>query len=64
MPSFSAAVQYLDPRQRRDTVLRMNGIAHRTGWASAELIANSCETAWVKAAAAGRGPSYRRMAQP
>lgn len=64
MPSFFAAVQYVDPRQRHDTVVRIYGIAQRTGWGSAELIANGCETAWVKAAAAGRGPYYERMARP
>jgi len=61
MPSFFAAVQYQDPRQRHETVMRIFSIAQRTGWGSAELIANGCETAWVKAAAAGRGPPYERL---
>ncbi|KAI5366561.1 putative zn(2)-C6 fungal-type DNA-binding domain, fungal transcription factor [Septoria linicola] len=61
MPSFFAAVQYQDPRQRYETVTRIFSIARRTGWGSAELIANGCETAWVKAAAAGRGPPYTRI---
>ncbi|EMC93489.1 hypothetical protein BAUCODRAFT_243073 [Baudoinia panamericana UAMH 10762] len=61
MPSFFAAVQYSDPRQRHETVTRIYSIAQRTGWGSAELIANGCETAWVKAAAAGRGPPYQRV---
>lgn len=61
MPSFFAAVQYQNAEQRRDTVRRIFSIAHRTGWGSAELIANGCETAWVKAAAAGRGPPYTRV---
>ncbi|EME44107.1 hypothetical protein DOTSEDRAFT_88360 [Dothistroma septosporum NZE10] len=64
MPSFFAAVQYQDPLQRRETVTRIWSIAKRTGWGSAELIANGCETAWVKAAAAGRGPPYERIARP
>lgn len=63
-PSFFAAVQYTDPAQRHATVLRIFGIARRTGWGSAELIANGCETAWVKAAAAGRGPPYTRVVRP
>lgn len=61
MPSFFAAVQYQDPRQRHETVVRLFSIAKRTGWGSAELIANGCETSWVKAAAAGRGPPYERI---
>ena len=61
MPSFFAAVQYQTPEQRHETVIRIFSIAQRTGWGSAELIANGCETAWVKAAAAGRGPPYTRV---
>lgn len=64
MPSFFAAIQYQDPRQRHETVTRIYSIARRTGWGSAELIANGCETAWVKAAAMGRGPPYQRIARP
>lgn len=64
LPSFFAAVQYQDPRQRRETVTRIYSIARRTGWGSAELIANGCETSWVKAAAMGRGPPYQRIARP
>ncbi|KAH9829067.1 Fungal specific transcription factor domain [Teratosphaeria destructans] len=63
MPSFFAAIQYQDPRQRHETVTRIFAIAQRTGWGSAELIANGCETAWVKSAAAGRGPPYTRIAR-
>ncbi|TKA51208.1 hypothetical protein B0A55_12799, partial [Friedmanniomyces simplex] len=61
MPSFFAAVQYGNPHQRHETVMRIYSIAQRTGWGTAELIANGCETAWVKAAAAGRGPPYARV---
>ncbi|KAF7198277.1 putative transcriptional regulatory protein C15D4.02 [Pseudocercospora fuligena] len=61
MPSFFAAVQYQEPAQRWETVTRIFNIAKRTGWGSAELIANGCETAWVKAAAIGRGPPYTRI---
>ncbi|KAK5138154.1 hypothetical protein LTR08_004849 [Meristemomyces frigidus] len=63
MPSFFAAVQYQEPDQRRATVTRIFSIAQRTGWGSADLIANGCETSWVKAAAAGRGPPYQRIAR-
>lgn len=61
MPSFFAAVQYQDPAQRHQTITRIYNIAQRTGWGSAELIAHGCETAWVKAAQAGRGPPYTRV---
>ena len=61
MPSFFAAIQYQDAQQRRDTVTRIYDIARRTGWGSAELIARGCETSWVKAADAGRGPPYTRI---
>ena len=61
VPCFFAAVQYQNPHQRHATVTRIFNIAQRTGWGSAELIANGCETSWVKAAAAGRGPPYERL---
>lgn len=64
MPSFFAAVQYQRPDERHETVMRIYGIALRTGWGSAELIANGCETSWVKAAEAGRGPPYTRVVRP
>lgn len=61
MPLFFAAIQYQDPHQRHETVTRIFSTAKRTGWGSAELIANGCETSWVKAAAAHRGPPYQRI---
>ncbi|QIX01326.1 hypothetical protein AMS68_006843 [Peltaster fructicola] len=61
MPSFFAAVQYQQPEQRHETIVRIFSIAQRTGWATAGLIAHGCETAWVKAAQAGRGPPYTRI---
>ena len=64
MPSFFAAIQYQNSDQRHATVMRMYNIAQRTGWGSIELIANGCETSWVKAAAAGRGPPYNRVVRP
>lgn len=64
MPSFFAAVQYRRPEERHETVLRIYGIGLRTGWGTAEVIANGCETAWVKAAQAGRGPPYTRVVRP
>lgn len=64
MPSFFAAIQYQRPDERHETVMRIYGIALRTGWGSAELMANGCETSWVKAAEAGRGPPYHRVVKP
>lgn len=61
MPSFFAAIQYTDAAQRHATVTRIYEIAHRTGWGSIEMIGNGCETAWIKAAALGRGPPYTRV---
>jgi hypothetical protein len=64
MPSFFAAIQYQRPDQRHETVMRIYGIAVRTGWGSAELIGNGIETSWAKAAEMGRGPPYQRVEQP
>ena len=61
IPAFFAAIQYRSPQQRHVTVMRIHNIGVRTGWGTAETIANGCETAWVKAAAAGRGPPYTRI---
>jgi len=60
MPLFFAGVQYGDAAQRAWLVERILEVEVRTGWASAGLIARGCETAWVKAAHAGRGPPYQR----
>lgn len=64
LPSFFAAVQYQRADQRHWTVMRIYGIALRTGWGSAELMAHGCETSWVKAGQAGRGPPYVRCKKP
>jgi hypothetical protein len=57
---FFAGVQYQDQVQREWLITRLLEIERRTGWASAETIARSCETAWEKAGEAGRGPLYQR----
>jgi hypothetical protein len=64
MPYFFAAIQYVDAGQRAETAQQIFSISRRTGWGSGELIANGCETAWVKAAEAGRGPPYTRILRP
>ena len=63
VPVFFAAVQYTDSAQRHATVTRINAIAQRTGWKTPAIIANGCEEAWVRAAQAGRGPAWTRMAR-
>ncbi|KAF2469656.1 uncharacterized protein BDR25DRAFT_46870 [Lindgomyces ingoldianus] len=60
MSLFFAGIQYQDPKQREWLVGRLLDIDRRTGWASAGVIARSCETSWEKAAELGRGPSYER----
>lgn len=61
MPLFFAGVQYHDPAQRAWLVMRVRDTEARTGWASLGMIAHGCETAWVKAGEAGRGPPWTRM---
>ncbi|KAF2113303.1 hypothetical protein BDV96DRAFT_120946 [Lophiotrema nucula] len=63
MPLFFAGVQYQDPAQREWLVDRLLDVDRRTGWASAGIIARSCETAWERAAVMGRGPPYTRRTQ-
>lgn len=58
MPMFFAGIQYTDAAQRAWLIPRILDIEHRTGFASAGLIAYGCETAWEKMGAAGRGPPY------
>jgi len=63
IPAFFAAIQYQTLPQRNATVRRIHDIGVRTGWGTAEIIANGCETAWVRAAEAGRGEPYVRIAR-
>ncbi|KAF2656874.1 hypothetical protein K491DRAFT_714930 [Lophiostoma macrostomum CBS 122681] len=58
MSLFFAGVQYRDAEQRAWLVERLLEIDHRTGWASASVIARSCETSWERAAQMGKGPPY------
>ena len=61
MPLFFAGVQLTYPAQRTWLVSRVRKIEERTSWASIGVIASGCETVWVKAAEAGRGPPYERV---
>ena len=60
MALFFAGVQYQAPDQRAWLIKHLLNIDRRTGWATAAVIARSCETSWEKAAELGRGPPYDR----
>lgn len=60
MSLFFAGIQFQDAKQREWLVTRLLEIDRRSGWASAGVIARSCETAWEKAANAGAPPYTRR----
>jgi hypothetical protein len=60
MALFFAGVQYKAPAQREWLIKHLLNIDRRTGWATAAVIARSCETSWEKAAELGRGPAYER----
>jgi len=47
--------------QRSWLIKRCLDIKRLTGWQTAEAIATGCETSWVKAAEAGKGPPYQRV---
>ena len=61
---FFAAVQFRDAAQRGWTITKLREIARLTGWQSSAAIAAGCETSWVKAWEAGRGPPYARTMEP
>lgn len=58
MALFFGGVQYQAADQRSWLIKRLLDIDRRTGWASAGVIARSCETSWERAAELGRGPPY------
>jgi hypothetical protein len=60
MSLFFAGIQYKESPQRDWLITRLLEIDRRTGWASAGVIARSCETSWERAADVGRGPPYDR----
>lgn len=61
---FFAGIQYQDAAQRGWTITKLRDIARLTGWQSSAAIASGCETAWAKAAEAGKGPPYQRTMDP
>ncbi|KAF3482855.1 uncharacterized protein GIQ15_02179 [Arthroderma uncinatum] len=58
---FFAGVQYVDPAQRAWTVATLRDMSSITGSKSPTAIAHGCETSWIKAFEAGRGPPYERL---
>ncbi|KAK4244990.1 fungal transcriptional regulatory-like protein [Corynascus novoguineensis] len=56
MPVISTL--FRDLPQRHWTIRRLREVTRLTGWQTARQIADGCETAWSKAAEAGRGPPY------
>lgn len=61
---FFAGIQYQDAGQRGWTITKLRDVARLTGWQSSAAIASGCETAWTKAAEAGKGPPYQRTMDP
>lgn len=61
VPLFFAGIQYQTPDQRIWLLDRLYSVDYRAGWATAGIIAEGCQTAWIKAAAAGRGPPHERL---
>ena len=59
IPVFYAAVQYTDGAQRNWTIALLRDITRLTGGKSSASVAGGCETAWIKAHEAGRGPPYK-----
>ncbi|KAL1959741.1 hypothetical protein VTO42DRAFT_1327 [Malbranchea cinnamomea] len=57
---FYAGVQFTNPAQRSWLIALMRDIQNLTGGRSASAVAGGCETAWIKAYEAGRGPPYER----
>ncbi|RXG48675.1 hypothetical protein VDGE_08992 [Verticillium dahliae] len=54
------SIQFQDDVQRKWIIKRLHDIARLTGWQSARMIAEGCESGWRKAAEMGRGPPYTR----
>lgn len=60
LPLFVSGIQFQDDVQRKWIIKRLHDIARLTGWQSARMIAEGCESGWRKAAEMGRGPPYTR----
>lgn len=61
VPLFFSGISYQAADQRAWVVKLLYDIDSRAGWATAGIIAEGCQTSWVKAAEAGKGPPYERI---
>jgi hypothetical protein len=61
IPQFFAGIQYTDPSHRAWLVERYFETNRRSGWATASIIAEGCQSGWIRAAEAGRGPPHVRV---
>lgn len=61
VPLFFAGIQYQASDQRMWLLNHLYAVDRRAGWATARRIAEGCQTAWVKQAAAGRGPPHEPL---
>ncbi|EEH41757.2 hypothetical protein PAAG_03678 [Paracoccidioides lutzii Pb01] len=64
IPLFFSGVQYTDPAQRGWTIAKLRNIARLSSISSATSVASGCETAWIQAYEAGKGPPYQRTMNP
>ncbi|CAD0088318.1 unnamed protein product [Aureobasidium mustum] len=63
IPQFFAGIQYTDASQRAYLVERYFETDRRIGWATASIIAEGCQSGWIRAADAGRGPPHVRVSK-
>ncbi|KAH0289980.1 hypothetical protein KCU62_g3897, partial [Aureobasidium sp. EXF-3399] len=61
IPQFFAGIQYTDASHRAWLVERYFETNRRSGWATASIIAEGCQSGWIRAAEAGRGPPHVRV---
>ncbi|KEQ59912.1 uncharacterized protein M437DRAFT_14692, partial [Aureobasidium melanogenum CBS 110374] len=63
IPQFFAGIQYTDASHRAFLVERYFETDRRIGWATASIIAEGCQSGWIRAADAGRGPPHVRVSK-
>ncbi|KAI5275169.1 hypothetical protein E4T47_01953 [Aureobasidium subglaciale] len=61
IPQFFAGIQYTEASHRAWLVERLFETTRRSGWATAIIIAEGCQSGWIRAAEAGRGPPHVRV---
>lgn len=60
LPLFFAGVQLQSPGQREWTIDSLFDMERLYGFGTAGVIAHGCQSSWIAAAMAGRGPAYVR----